>query len=179
MNIKKITISLIFVLAVAGFIIYEKVYNNPITATVATTNSNTATSGPIENNLNPDTGNTNPPSQTTPTPTGKYTNGSYTGSVADAFYGQVQVQVTVAGGKITDIQLLKYPDHQGHSLEVSNSSLPQLTSEAIQAQSSNINIISGATQTSQAFMQSLSSALAKAGAQNQPQIQVTPPKMGA
>lgn len=94
--------------------------------------------------------------------TGKYKNGSYTGSSADAFYGLVQVKAIIIGGKITDVQFLNYPQDNGSSLSRSNYAMPILKSEAIQAQSANVNIVSGATETSRAFIQSLSSALSQA-----------------
>ena len=53
--------------------------------------------------------------------------------------------------------------------------MPVLKSEALQAQKAEVDIISGATQTSQAFMQSLATALTNAGSQNQIKIEVTPP----
>ena len=91
-----------------------------------------------------------------------YKDGTYTGSVADAFYGNIQVQAVISGGKITDIQFLQYPNDNGHSAAVNQQADPMLTQEAIQTQNANVNIISGATDTSQAFMQSLSSALTQA-----------------
>lgn len=91
-----------------------------------------------------------------------YRDGTYTGDVADAFYGYVQVQVTVSGGKITDVQFLDYPQDRRTSVEINSQATPYLRQEAIQAQSANVNIVSGATQTSRAFIESLGSALSKA-----------------
>jgi len=93
---------------------------------------------------------------------GAYKDGTYTGTAADAFYGTVQVAAVIRAGALADVQLLQYPSDNGHSLQVSNGALPQLKQEAIAAQSANVNIISGATQTSQAFQQSLAAALAQA-----------------
>lgn len=97
-----------------------------------------------------------------PKPAGMYRDGSYTGSVADAYYGNVQVQVTVSGGKITNVRFLDYPQDRGTSIEINSQAMPYLISEAIQAQSANVNVVSGATATSGAFQQSLASALAQA-----------------
>ncbi len=91
-----------------------------------------------------------------------YKDGQYTGTVADAFYGNVQVSAAIQGGKITDVQFLQYPNDRPQSRMISMYSTPQLKQEAIQAQSANADIISGATDTSQAFIQSLSSALSQA-----------------
>lgn len=91
-----------------------------------------------------------------------YKDGSYTGSVADAFYGYVQVKATISGGKITDVAFLSYPDSHDTSRYINSQAMPMLTQEAIAAQSANVDLIGGATDTSLAFKQSLTSALAKA-----------------
>jgi uncharacterized protein with FMN-binding domain len=93
---------------------------------------------------------------------GQYKDGSYLGPVADAIYGNLQLKVTVKGGKVTDVAWPIFPDSAGHTTLVSQTSLPQLRQEAIAAQSSKIDIVSGATQTSEAFQQSLAAALAQA-----------------
>jgi len=94
--------------------------------------------------------------------TGSYKDGTYTGSIADAYYGNVQVKVTISSGKITDVKFLQYPDTHSTSVYINQQAMPYLQQEAIKAQSSNVNIISGATYTSQAFIQSLSNALSQA-----------------
>lgn len=93
---------------------------------------------------------------------GRYKNGTYVGSAADAYFGNVQVQVSISGGKISDVQFLQYPSDRSTSLRISNYAMPVLKQEAIQAQNYNVDIVSGATQTSMAFQQSLASALAQA-----------------
>ena len=98
----------------------------------------------------------------TATPAGLYRDGSYTGSVADAFYGNVQVKAIIQGGKIADVQFLQYPSDRSTSREINAQAMPYLTQEAIQSQNSNVDIVSGATQTSKAFRVSLASALAQA-----------------
>lgn len=93
---------------------------------------------------------------------GQYKNGTYTGSVADAFYGNVQVQVTISGGKITDVQFLQYPSDRSTSVYINSQAMPLLKQEAIQAQSANVAGVSGASATSAAFIQSLTDALSQA-----------------
>jgi uncharacterized protein with FMN-binding domain len=100
----------------------------------------------------------------TNTPGSLYKDGSYTGSVDDAQWGVVQVKVIIQNGKITDVQFLQYPSDRSRSIEINSYADPQLTSEAIQAQSANVNIVTGATDSSLAFMQSLSDALSQAKA---------------
>lgn len=97
-----------------------------------------------------------------PKPQGMYADGTYTGDSADAYYGNVQVQATVQGGKITDVQFLDYPQDRRNSQRINSYAMPQLTQEAIQAQSANVNTISGATDTSLAFRESLGVALTQA-----------------
>ncbi len=100
----------------------------------------------------------------TQTVTATYKDGVYTGKVADAYYGPMQVKVTISGGKITDIQNLQFPNSPGHTTEVSASSLPKLKTEAIQIQNANVSNISGATQTTDGYRQTLESALVQAKA---------------
>ncbi|MGE5393039.1 MAG: FMN-binding protein [Candidatus Saccharibacteria bacterium] len=97
-----------------------------------------------------------------PSQTGKYKDGQYVGSSVDAYYGNVQVRVTVQNGKIADVQFLDYPQDRRTSQMINSQAMPYLKEEAIQAQSANVDIVSGATDTSEAFQQSLSSALSQA-----------------
>lgn len=135
-------------------------------SSLATNNSpSTTTSGSGTPPTNPSsTGSTTTTSNTNSTnqSSGSYKDGSYTGSVADAYYGNVQVKATISGGKITDVTFLQYPDTHQTSVYINQQAMPYLQQEAIKAQSSNVNIVSGATYTSQAFIQSLSSALSQA-----------------
>jgi uncharacterized protein with FMN-binding domain len=91
-----------------------------------------------------------------------YKDGQYTGSSDDAYYGFIQVLAVISGSKLTDVRFLQYPNDQPNSIVVNSQAMPFLKQEALQAQSANVNIVSGATDTSQAFIQSLSSALDKA-----------------
>jgi uncharacterized protein with FMN-binding domain len=102
---------------------------------------------------------TNNGSGTPPLTTAAYKDGQYTGSTVDAFYGFIQVLAVINGGKLTDVQFLQHPSDNPNSISINSQAMPYLKQEAIQAQSANVNIISGATDTSQAFIQSLSSAL--------------------
>ena len=95
-------------------------------------------------------------------PVSPFKDGTYTGSAADAFYGTIQVQTVIAGGKITDVQFLQYPSDRSRSVAINTFAMPSLKQEAISAQSANVDIVSGATDSSNAFIQSLSSALSQA-----------------
>ncbi len=91
-----------------------------------------------------------------------YKDGTYTGSVVNVYYGNVQVSVTISGGKITNVKFLQYPYDHSTSVYINQQAMPYLKQEALQAQNANVQVISGATFTSQGFIQSLQSALAKA-----------------
>ena len=108
------------------------------------------------------TGNSNATSGTTSVPPRAYKNGTYTGSVADAYYGNLQVNATISAGKITKVTFLQYPDTHGTSVAINQQAMPYLQQEAIQSQTADVQIISGATFTSQAFIQSLGAALSQA-----------------
>jgi len=97
-----------------------------------------------------------------PKPKGQYADGSYTGSVADAYYGLVQIQATIQGGKLTTVTFLQYPSDRSTSRYINSQAMPLLEQEAIAVQSANVSGVSGASDTSAAFVQSLGSALAQA-----------------
>ena len=90
--------------------------------------------------------------------------GQKTGSAVQIPFGTVQVQVTFQGGKITDVQPVQMPSDQRHSAEISSAVAPMLHDEVLQAQSAQVNTISGATYTSMGYLQSLQSALDQAAA---------------
>jgi uncharacterized protein with FMN-binding domain len=96
------------------------------------------------------------------TPARNYKDGTFTGSVADAFYGNIQVQAVISGGKITDVVFLQYPNDRNTSIYINSQAMPLLKQEAIQVQSEQVDGVSGATASSGAFVQSLGSALQKA-----------------
>lgn len=91
-----------------------------------------------------------------------YKDGSFIGDTADAYYGNIQVKAVIQGGKISDVQFLQYPNDRRTSIEINSQAMPILTQEAIQAQNAQVDIVSGATDSSQAFIQSLTSALSQA-----------------
>src|SRR5437764_10035833 len=108
-------------------------------------------------------GTTATPGATSPSGS-TYKNGTYTGNVADAQWGVVQIQVVIQNGKITSVQFLQYPNERNRSVQINSYADPILINEAIQAQSTKVDIVSGATDTSNAFIQSLSNALSQAQA---------------
>lgn len=111
---------------------------------------------------NTTSGATPPASTPSGSQSGKYKDGQYTGDVTDAFYGNFQVQIIISAGKISDVKFLQYPNDRETSIEINNQSNPILKQEAIAAQSAEVDTVTGATQSSDAFRQSLKSALSKA-----------------
>lgn len=95
---------------------------------------------------------------------GAYVDGTYTGPAVDAYYGYVQVAAVISGGRLSTVKVLQYPSDRGTSVYINQQALPMLITEAVSAQSANINAVSGASETSPAFIQSLQGALAKAKA---------------
>jgi len=98
-----------------------------------------------------------------PTPAGTtYKDGQYTGQDVFTQFGDVQVKVIVSGGKIQDVQTVQMPFDRPRSAEISQLAAPQLHDEVLQAQSTQIDSLSGATYTSDAYAQSVQAALDKA-----------------
>ena len=157
---KKFTVA---VLIIGAFILYSLLYGHANVVAVLPNNSTNSSSSSRSSSTSvvPATpGTTSAPG----TPGSLYKDGAYTGSVADAQWGYIQVKAIISNGKITDVQFLQYPNERNRSIMINNYADPQLTSEAIAAQSANVDIVTGATDTSQAFIQSLSDALSQAKA---------------
>ncbi len=148
-SIKKVVVA---ALIVGAFMLYSLTHARASGAPVAVSSSNTTSIG----------GST--PTTSSGTTSASYKDGSYSGSVADAQWGYIQVKAVISGGKITDVQFLQYPNERERSVEINGYADPQLTQEAIQAQSAQVDIVTGATDSSEAFMQSLSDALTQAQA---------------
>jgi uncharacterized protein with FMN-binding domain len=85
--------------------------------------------------------------------------GSFAGGTYDAYYGKVQIQATVQGGRVVAVKALKFPNRSGTSRSINRQALPYLQQEAVAKQSAKIDIISGATLTSRAYIKSLRDAL--------------------
>ncbi|MFJ3380722.1 FMN-binding protein [Curtobacterium sp. NPDC090217] len=94
---------------------------------------------------------------------GSSVSGTFTGDATQTRYGPVQVRITVADGKITDVTALQLTDHDGRSVQISQQAAPILRQEALAAQSASIQAVSGATFTSEGYTTSLQSAIDKAG----------------
>jgi uncharacterized protein with FMN-binding domain len=85
-----------------------------------------------------------------------------TGPTVNTQWGPVQVQLTVKGGTITDVSVLKYPNANGRDIQIANYALPILIQNTLDTQSAHIDMVSGATFTSYGYLQSLQGALDQA-----------------
>jgi uncharacterized protein with FMN-binding domain len=163
-NIKKYIVGAVIIVAFVAYLIFNNdnsqvlVSANPTPSTTPTP----ATSGTTASAGTPPDAPITTPTTSPSAPAGQYKDGTYTGPVADAFYGNLQVAAIIQGGKLTDVQFPQSPQERGHSQQLAAEALPILKQEAIAAQSANVSIVSGATQDSQAFQQSLGAALAEA-----------------
>ena len=99
------------------------------------------------------------PTPTSGTTTAAYRDGTVQGPVISTRYGDVQVQVTISGGAITDVTALELPSRDGRSQRIASIAEPILRQEALTAQSARIDLLSGATYTSDGYARSLQSAL--------------------
>ena len=88
---------------------------------------------------------------------------TFTGDVASTEWGPVQVELTVTAGKITHVAVPQYPNGNERDYEINQYALPILVQETLQDQSAGIDMVSGATVTSDGYLGSLQSALDKAG----------------
>ena len=94
--------------------------------------------------------------------TSKSSLASYTGAAADTRWGPVQVKITVQGGKISASEAVQYPQNNGRDAQINGFALPILNQEVVQQQSASIDTVSGATVTSDGYLQSLQSAVDQA-----------------
>lgn len=88
--------------------------------------------------------------------------GTFTGSAVQTRYGAVQVEITVENGVITSSDAIQYPNRDRHDQQINSYAVPVLNAEAVDAQSADIDAVSGATYTSVGYVRSLQSAIDEA-----------------
>jgi len=157
-QVKKFFLSAFVVITFIAYFFHERNVNAAPVSPVNTTTS-PSTQDTTANQGTANTANSAAPIGAQPIQATSFKNGTFTGPVSNAYYGNVQVQVVIQNGKISNVIFLDYPHDRRTSQEINTQVMPWLTQEAIQAQSANINLISGATLTSEAFANSLQSAL--------------------
>lgn len=82
-----------------------------------------------------------------------------TGDTIQTRWGPVQVRITIKNSRLTEVEAVTYPTDNPRDQEINSYAIPRLRSEALQAQSADIDTVSGATYTSDGYRQSLQSAL--------------------
>ena len=85
-----------------------------------------------------------------------------TGAAASTIYGPVQVQIMVKGGKVTAAKAVEYPQDTPRDSQINAFAIPVLDREAASVGSAKIDMVSGATYTSQGYITSLQNALDQA-----------------
>jgi uncharacterized protein with FMN-binding domain len=102
-------------------------------------------------------------STSAPSSSGSSASTTFTGDSATTRWGPVQVEITVANGTVTDVSVVDYPNNNGKDQQINARALPVLVQETLKAQSADIDMVSGATVTSDGYIESLQSALDQAG----------------
>ena len=176
-TIKKFFLSAFVVFAFIAYAIHERLNSSGggpasastastsgvgVDATGSSTGASTADSNAPASNTASNSPTQVPVSNSGSSSTSSYMDGTYTGPAVDVNYGLVEVQATIQNGKIAAVQFLQYPSDRRTSQQINAIAMPYLQQEAIQVQSANVDIISGATLTSEGFQMSLQSALASA-----------------
>ncbi|MBX4201410.1 FMN-binding protein [Candidatus Saccharibacteria bacterium] len=155
---KKSVVVILAVAIIGALGVYLKSHDS--TAQSGTEATSTATSADTASNTNPVS--TTPTSSSSDNSATTYKDGTYTGNTVSTIYGDVQVAAVISGGKIVDVKFLKMPDDEGHTREVTAFSEPPLKQSTLAKQSAHIDFVSGATQTSEGYEQSLQAALDQA-----------------
>jgi uncharacterized protein with FMN-binding domain len=104
-----------------------------------------------------------PPNPTGSTSPASTISKSYLGQAIQTQYGVVQVKLTVSGTKITNVSFTQLTAYDGRSQEINSQAAPILLQETLTAQSAQIDTVSGASYTTDGYVQSLQSALDQAG----------------
>jgi uncharacterized protein with FMN-binding domain len=131
-------------------------------ATTETPNNNTTTTTTTTTTDAVASANETP--TTTSTTAKKSSSGTktITGDSIDTRWGPVQVKITMSGSTIKSIDVIDYPQNNNRDVQINSYAVPELVSQALSAQSANVDGVSGATYTTNGFEQSLQSALSKA-----------------
>jgi uncharacterized protein with FMN-binding domain len=145
---------------------YHTSTNKTSTASVTSSASSPATtssSEPSSNSSSSSSDSTSSSSTSSSSTSSSTKTTTYTGSVAQTRCRPVQVQIAVQGGKITKVTVLQQPNGNHKDVEINDYALPILVQDTLDAQSAQIDMVSGATVTSDGYLTSLQSALDQAG----------------
>ena len=142
-----------------------KSHGHPLTTAAALPSAGlpAASASPAPKGTVPTGASPNPGTRTSASSAAASASRTLAGDAIDTPYGIVQVQVTVTGSKIDNVSFLQLTAFDGRSQEINSAAAPILLQETISAQNSQIDTVSGATYTTDGYVQSLQSALDKAG----------------
>ena len=158
------TVILVVMGATVGLKLYgvgEQVAAAPAASTTSSTSTGTAGTGTASGSGSSASSGSTTTATPTPTPSASSaaTTKTVTGSAVDTRYGTVQVKVTFSGSTITAVDTIQAPNGNGRDIEIDQQALPMLEQEVLASQSANIDTVSGATYTSEGYIQSVQSAI--------------------
>ena len=131
----------------------------------STAQGTASSSVPHPSATTPNSSASSPSASATPSASASPSSGTktYTGDVVQTRWGPVEVEITVADGRITKVSVLQSPSGNPKDIEINDYALPILIQDTLDAQSAKIDMVSGATVTSDGYISSLQSALDDAG----------------
>jgi uncharacterized protein with FMN-binding domain len=153
------------VLGTAGVLLFKPLPVSSLTGTSSATAGSAGSSASSDSSSASSSSSAATPSSSASAGSGatKSISATATGAVETDRYGDTQVKVTIANGRITGVTVLAYNDGDPRSAEISQQAIPILRQEVLSKQSAAVDAVSGATYTSNAYEASLQSALDKAG----------------
>lgn len=158
------TVILVTMGATVGLKLYgigEQVTASDTSVHAATSAATAGTSGATSTPTASASASPSPSATATPAPGQAAATKTVTGSAIDTRYGAVQVKLTFSGTTITAVDTVQAPDGNGRDQEINQQALPILQQEVLSSQSANIDTVSGATYTSEGYIQSVQSAIDK------------------
>ena len=158
------TVILVTMGATVGLKLYgigEQVTASDTSVHAATSAATAGTSGATSTPTASASASPSPSATATPAPGQAAATKTVTGSAIDTQYGAVQVKLTFTGNTITAVDTVQAPDGNGRDQEINQQALPILQQEVLSSQSANIDTVSGATYTSEGYIQSVQSAIDK------------------
>ena len=153
------TITILIIVTLLGIVAaYEFPISGRKTAATTTPTSTPSTSQPST------TSNSTTTSPSSGSVAATYKDGTYAGTTSTNPYDEIQVAITVSGGKITSATTPVLSGDSGHSQMINSYAVPQLNQQTVSSQSAQLDGVSGASYTSQSYMESLQSAIDQAKA---------------
>ena len=151
------------VLGTAGVLLFKPLDTAAVAGGTTGTDSATSTDSSTTSTSDTGSGTTGSSATSSSSSTSTVKDGTYTGTAETVRYGTTQVEVTVSGGRITEVAVLQENDGDPRSAQISQAATPTLRDEVLSKQTAAVDVVSGATYTSDQYEASLQSALDQAG----------------